>query len=68
VNLDYAGDLDKRRYLIGFAFTPLGYVISWKATLQSTIALFIIEVEYMAVTKAVKESIWLRGLVNDLGL
>jgi hypothetical protein len=68
VNLDYAGDLDKRRYSTGFAFTPLGYVISWKATLQSTIALSITEVEYMAVTKAMKESIWLRGLVNDLGL
>ena len=33
VNSDYAGDLDKRRYLTGFAFTPLGCVISWKATL-----------------------------------
>ena len=49
-------------------FTLSGSTISWKATLQSTVALSITEAEYMAVTEAVKEVIWLRGLVEDLGL
>jgi hypothetical protein len=62
VDSDYAGDLDKRRSLTGFVFTLSGCAISWKATLQSTIALSTIEV------KAVKEAIWLRDLVSDLGL
>ena len=33
VNSDFAGDLDKRRSLIGYVFTIKGCDISWKATL-----------------------------------
>ena len=68
VDSDYAGDLDKRRSLTGYIFTLSGSAISWKATLQSTIALSTTEAEYMAATEAVKEAIWLRGLVGSLGL
>jgi len=65
---DFAGDLDRRRSLTDYAFTLSGCAISWKATLQSTVTLSAIEAEYMAVTETVKEAIWLRGLVEDLGL
>jgi hypothetical protein len=68
VDSHYAGDLDKRRSLTGYVFTLFGCTISWKATLQSTVALSTTEAEYMAVTEAVKEAIWLKGLVGDLGL
>lgn len=68
VDSDYAGDLDKRRSLTGYVFTLSGCAISWKATLQSTVALSTTEAEYMAAAEAVKEAIWLRGLVSDLGL
>ena len=54
--------------MIGYVFTLFGCTISWKATLQSTIALSTTEAEYMVATEAVKESIWLKGLVSDLGL
>ena len=36
---DFARDLDKRRSLTGYVFTIEGYAISWKATLQTTVAL-----------------------------
>lgn len=68
VDSDYAGDLDKRRSLTGYVFTLSGSVISWKATLQSVVSLSTTEAEYMAITEAVKEAIWLQGLVSDLGL
>jgi hypothetical protein len=68
VDSDCAGDLDKRRSLTGFVFTLSGCAISWKAILQSTVALSTTEAEYMAATEVVKEAIWLKGLVNDLGL
>ena len=58
----------KKKSLTGYAFTLSGSVISWKVTLQSTVALSTREAEYMAVTESVKETIWLRGLVEDLGL
>jgi len=65
---DFAGDLDRRRSLTGYAFTLPGSAINWKATLQSTVTLSTTEAEYIAITEAVKEVIWLRGLVEDLGL
>ena len=65
---DYAGDVDSRRSMTGYVFTLDGSVVSWKATLQSTVTLSTTEAEYMALTEAAKEGIWLRGLVNDLGL
>jgi len=68
VDSNYAGDLDRRRSLSGYIFTLCNSVISWKATLQSIVALSTTEAEYILVTEGVKEAIWLRGLVNELGL
>ncbi|KAG8487895.1 hypothetical protein CXB51_018354 [Gossypium anomalum] len=56
------------RSTIGYVFTLAGGPISWKSTLQSTVALTTIEAEYVAVTEAVKEAIWLQGMVKTLGL
>ena len=68
VDSDYAGDLDKRRSTTGYVFTLAGGPISWKSTLQSTVALSTTEAEYMAVTEAVKEAVWLQGMAKTLGL
>ncbi|KAH9754792.1 Integrase catalytic domain-containing protein [Citrus sinensis] len=65
---DFAGDLDKRRSTTGYVFTLGGGTISWRSILQSTIALSTTEAEYMAATEAVKEAIWLKGLLGDLGV
>ncbi|GJV26118.1 hypothetical protein Tco_1378813, partial [Tanacetum coccineum] len=45
-----------------------GCVVSWKATLQHVVALSTTKAEYMALTEAVKEAIWLRGLLKELGV
>ena len=66
VNSDYAGDLDKRGSLTGDVFTIGGCAISWKATLQSTVAFTTIDAEYMAVIEACKEALWLKGLFGEL--
>ena len=59
---------DTRRSMIGYVFTLGGSVVSWKATLQPTVTLSTTEAGYMALKEAVKEGIWLKGLVSDLGL
>ncbi|KAG8486257.1 hypothetical protein CXB51_019640 [Gossypium anomalum] len=46
----------------------IGGPISWKSTLQSTVALLTTKAEYIAITEAVKEAIWLQGMVKTLGL
>ncbi|KAH9779747.1 hypothetical protein KPL71_007827 [Citrus sinensis] len=68
VNSDFAGDLDKRRSVTGLVFTLCGGAVNWKSTLQSIVALSTTEAEYIALTEAVKEALWLKGLVPELGL
>ncbi|GJT85531.1 hypothetical protein Tco_1067248 [Tanacetum coccineum] len=68
VDSDYAKDPDKGRSIIGYIFLVQGCVVSWKATLQHVVALSTTEAEYMALTEAVKEAIWLRGLLKELGI
>jgi hypothetical protein len=65
VDSDYAGDLDRRRSTTGYVFTLAHGPISWRSMLQPTVALSTTEAEYMAVTEAVKEALWLQGLVGD---
>jgi hypothetical protein len=68
VDADYAGDLDDRRSTTGYVFTLAGGPICWKSMIQSTVAMSTTEAEYMAVAKAVKEALWLTGLVKELGI
>ena len=49
-------------------FTLAKSSVSWKSTLQSIVALSTTEAEYMEITEAVKEAIWLQGLLDDLGV
>ncbi|CAL9028549.1 unnamed protein product, partial [Prunus brigantina] len=66
MDFNYIGDLDKCRSTAFFLFTLAGGPVSWRSTLQFTVALSTTEVEYMAVT--VREAIWLQGLIDDLGV
>ena len=49
-------------------FTVAECVISWKAEMQDTIALSMTEAEYMAAVEALKEALWLRGLVETFSI
>jgi ATP-binding cassette subfamily B (MDR/TAP) protein 1 len=66
VDSDYAADLDKRRSLTGYVFTVGGCAVSWKDTLQDVPIQSTTEAEYMAINKACKEAIWLKGLFAEL--
>lgn len=67
VDANYAGDLNKRKSLTGYVFLYESNLISWKASLQPIVALSTSEVEYMALTEAIK-GLWLKSLMKDLGL
>ncbi|RVX00023.1 Retrovirus-related Pol polyprotein from transposon TNT 1-94 [Vitis vinifera] len=68
VDADYAGNIDTRKSLTGYVFTLFGGAVSWKANLQSVVALSTTEAEYMAMTEAVKEAIWLKGITEELAM
>nr|KYP73925.1 Retrovirus-related Pol polyprotein from transposon TNT 1-94 [Cajanus cajan] len=67
-DFDYGGDLVRRRSLTCYIFTLYGCVVSWKATLQPTVALSTTEAKYMSLIEGVKEGVWLQGLIDSLGL
>jgi len=68
VDSDYVGDLDKCRSIMGYVFILFQVPVSWRSTLQSTITLQITEAKYMTMTEAMKEAIWLQGLLDNLGI
>ena len=65
---DFAGSVDTRRSQSGYIFTMYGAAVSWKSSLQSVVALSTTEAEYIALTSAVKESSWLKGIAADFGV
>jgi len=48
IDSDYAGDLNKRQSITGFTLSQAE--VSWRSTLQSTVALPTMEAKYMAMT------------------
>lgn len=64
---DHAADLDRRRSISGYVFTVGGNTVSWRSVLQPVVALSTTEAEYIALNEAVKEAIWIKGLVQDMG-
>jgi hypothetical protein len=65
VDVDFAGDIDKRRSLTVYVFTFGGCAISLKSQLQATVALSNTE-EYMTITEAHKEALWLKSFVGKM--
>ncbi|KAL5549510.1 hypothetical protein UlMin_004741 [Ulmus minor] len=68
VDSDFAGDKDKRRSTTSYIFTLCDCCVSWKSQLQSIVTLSTTEAEYIATTEAMKEAIWLKGLLKELKL
>jgi hypothetical protein len=68
VDANYAGDLDDQRSTIGYVFTLVGGPTCWRSMIQFTVVMSMTEAEYMAAAEAVKEALWLTGLVKELGI
>lgn len=64
---DFAGDLDTRRSTTGFVFVFNGGALSWSSKLQATVAVSTTEAEYQSAGSAVREALWWRVLMSDLG-
>ena len=66
VDANLAGDIDSRKNTTGFVFTLGGIAISWGSNLQKVVALSTTEAEYVAMTEAAKEMIWLQIFMKEL--
>ena len=66
VDSNYANDKDKRKPTTSYVCTVCRSCISWKSQLQHIVALSTTESEYIAITEAMKEAIWLKGVLSEL--
>ena len=52
----------------GFVFTINGGAVSWKSSKQETVTDSTAEAEYIAASRAVKEGVWMRRFLIELGV
>ena len=64
---DWAGDVSTRKSTSGYVFKLGGATISWKSKRQSVVALSSTEAEYVALSSAAQETVWLRHLLSSIG-
>ncbi|CAH9143473.1 unnamed protein product [Cuscuta epithymum] len=68
VDADLASnDSDGSRSTTRYVFTFGGTAVSWLSQLQKIVALSTTEAEYVAITEASKEMVWLQNLLGELG-
>ena len=68
VDASWGGDKDTRRSRYGHGIYFGRALISWRSKLHACICLSTAESEYVGATEATKEVMWIRFLLNDVGL
>ena len=64
---DWAGDPDTRRSTSGYVFRIGDATVSWSCQKQKTVAKSSTEAEYVSLSYATQEAVWLRRLMESLG-
>ena len=65
---DWGSNKEDRKSVIGFTYLICGGAISWKSKVHSSVALSTCEAEYVAISEAVKELLWIKQLFTELGI
>lgn len=63
---DWGQNIADRRSVSDYAYTLNSDVISWSSKRQTTTALSTMKAEYLALSHATKEALWLRTLLTEL--
>lgn len=63
---DWAGDSTDRKSCSGYLYRIGGATVSWISRKQSCVATSTMEAEYVALSGAAQEAVWLRGLLDEL--
>ena len=65
---DYAGDTETRKSTSGYVFHIGSGVVSWASEKQQSVSTSSTESEYVAACQAVKELVWLKGLMSEFSM
>lgn len=68
VDVDFRGDLDTQCLTTRFIFSLNRGIVSWRSCQQPITTLSTTKVEYIGITKAAKEVLWLKDLVLEMGV
>lgn len=63
---DYAKDLDNRRSVLGHVVMLGGGAVSWSSKRQKSVSTSTTEAEYMALSSAGKQALWMRQFLTDI--
>ncbi|KAL0394759.1 UNVERIFIED_CONTAM: Retrovirus-related Pol polyprotein from transposon TNT 1-94 [Sesamum latifolium] len=66
-NASFQSDDDDAKSQSGFVF-KLNGVVAWKGSKQATTADSSTETEYIAASEAVKEAVWMKNYIQELGV
>ena len=64
---DWAGNVVTRRSTSGYVFQIGSSTVRWSSWTQATVATSSTEAEYVSLSSATQEAVWLRCLMEDLG-
>ena len=67
-NANWAGDINNRKSTSSYLFRVGRTPVSWQSRKQTYVALLTAEAEYMSLTFAAQEAIWLNRLLAELQL
>ena len=59
---------DDSKFQSGFVFTINGSAVRWKSSKRKTMADSTMEAEYIVVSEAAKEGVWIRKFLIELGV
>ena len=63
-----AGNIDTKKFTSGFLMTFARGAVSWQSKLQKYVALSTTKAEYLVMTEACKETLWMKRFLQELGL
>ena len=63
---DWGGDSNDYKSTTGYLFQIAGTAVTWKSKKLSCVALSTAEAEYMALSSAAQEAVWIRELISEL--
>jgi hypothetical protein len=63
---NWGNDVDDRHSICGYVYTLNGGAITWSSKKQSVVALSSTEAEYIGITHAAKEAVWVCHLLSEL--